>query len=85
MIGAIIGIILIWNVVGFVSLLLILSNIFKKDDDFRFISPNCIYYQTNMNYFGCICTSIFLALLCPIFFIITFTNWLFHVGRKKNE
>ena len=68
-------------IVGIISLLLI--------DDMKIclLTPNEIYENTNLNWFGCISVWFLEFLINPIMWIcitiLKFIIWLFTVGRKK--
>jgi hypothetical protein len=66
------------------------------DDNCPVYSPTVLYENTKMNWFGCwFCfivirllvpfNTIVLLVLCIVYFIYTFFNWLFTVGRKEDE
>lgn len=77
-------IIVIWNVLGFISLFLIpysrdsvnLGEIFNPVD---------IYNNLKVNWFGCIILTILFNILCPImsikYWTVIFVTWLCTVGR----
>lgn len=71
----------VWNIFGEKMLKVFLD---LEELNFVLVSPNYLYKKTDMNYFGSVCMCIFYALLCPIYFIITFIIWLFHIGRKES-
>lgn len=49
--------------------------------------PKYIYDNSTLNVFGVILVFLLFFILMPIYYIIWFWYWLFHVGRKvkKNE
>lgn len=79
-----IAIIVIWNVLGFISLFLIpyLRDSASLGEMFN---PVDIYNNLKVNWFGCIILTILFNILCPImsigYWTVLFVTWLCTVGR----
>ena len=52
------------------------------DHTFPFLSPLNIYEKTKLNWLGVICIYIIYFAAVPLFAILKFTWWAFHVGRN---
>lgn len=50
--------------------------------NFLWTTPSELYKNSRMNKFGCILTSILLAIIAPLNGLCTFLWWLCHVGRR---
>lgn len=46
------------------------------------VTPRQIYECTDLNFFACALVFVIAFVLDPLFFILHFIDWLFHVGRK---
>ena len=83
MLEDIVAIFMIWNIVG----LLIVGGLSHDCLNLgEFFNPIDIYYNTNLNIFGCIVLTILRNILCPlmsiIYWIVIFFYWLMTVGRE---
>lgn len=47
-------------------------------------TPKEIHEDCEFNMLGSTCIWLLMVFVNPIFFIVTFLNWFFHVGRKEN-
>ena len=47
------------------------------------ITPMEIYEDTDWNIIACILVFLIMLMLNPLFYIVHFIDWLFHVGRKE--
>lgn len=68
-------------IIGFVSSFLYMIMI-PNGPVLKLFYPSWMYENTKINKFGCIITCIVLWILFPIWSIIAFVWWIFHVGRK---
>lgn len=76
----IIGLILIWNILGFFTLLYPAVTYTKYG--FDIINPKVIYKNIKVNRFGCFWLTLLFNLLCPI---VTICYWFYKlctIGRK---
>ena len=79
-IGEIIGLIFIWNIIGFICILYPAAK--WQTEGFEVLNPKIIYYNVKVNWFGCFWLTLLFNLLCPI---ITICYWFYKlctIGRK---
>ena len=82
LVGLAIAICCVWNLFGFIALLLIPYS--RDAEDFKeMFSPKSIYKNAEVNWFGCIVLTIFFNLLCPVLSGGYWFYWLCTVGRNK--
>lgn len=54
------------------------------DDPEEYIgSPKNLYEESEMNILGVLITVIVLAFCVPLYYIVIFSHWITHVGRRK--
>ncbi len=53
-----------------------------KDFGCMTMNPKQIYECNNINMFACVCLYIVALILNPLFFLVHFLYWIFHIGRK---
>lgn len=83
-ISEIIGILLVWNIVGIIIIAIasVYSNFIDFEYGFNWLSPVHIYDKVKVNWFGCLLLTILVNALCPL---ATFCYWFYRlckVGRK---
>lgn len=72
---------ILWNLLGFIVLLIIPYT--KEADDLgEIFNPKEIYDNTTVNIFGCIMLTILFNILCPVMTIGYWLWWLCTVGRR---
>lgn len=54
-----------------------------SDFDNAAVTPKQIYECSDFNMFGCVVIFIVGVILNPLFYIVHFIYWAFHVGRKE--
>ena len=49
------------------------------------VTPKVLHSITNMNKFGCWCTAIFIRLINPVWSIVYFVYYIFHIGTEEKK
>lgn len=85
MIGAIIGIIVAWQVLGFLTHILISCfgvEYIEYSDGLQYLNPIYIHEQARVNWFGAIMIMLFYIVLCPLAAVCYWFYKLCTVGRR---
>ena len=66
--------------------ILVIINFFATIKDFGFVAntPRQVYESNNLNMFGALCVWMIAFVLNPLYFIVVFIHWVFHVGRSDD-
>lgn len=56
-----------------------------KDYDNMAVTPKELYDMNDFNWIACISLYVLDVIINPLFFVVHFFDWLFHVGRKKGD
>lgn len=66
----------------FILIIVMFVKALKEDGPDEVINPKKIYEETDLNMFGSTIVWLLLLILDPIYFILKFLYWIFHVGRS---
>lgn len=65
----------------YISIIVAMFIVTIKDFDNVAVTPKEIYESNDLNMFGCVVIFVIMFLANPLFFIVHFIYWVFHIGN----